>query len=370
MSVQRLNSVSGQQIKWARIDAGYSEDEVARLCGISDADAVTDIESGKLKPTQLQAQKLAKRFNRPIAFFYLAKPPTTPSYEETDNRSAVVATSYSPKGRLAIRRLHLLQDYSADLTKELNEPNPILPSATIHQTPKQVAQIIDDALKITPATRWLPKQTALNSLVAKVENLGIVVSLQSMPRTELQGASSLKPYPVIVVNHSDYTSSKIFTLLHEVAHLTLRSEGVCLIEYSPSHSIEKFCNQVAGELLVPEQELIQKLGSQIPSDESTIQMLSDYFSVSKEVVLLRLIGLGKVDSSAWDALVPNWRADISKNQKIMRTASPVTRAIRENGTKFTKLVFDGFDKGLFSQSEASRYLKVRGGILDDIRGRM
>ena len=70
------------------------------------------------------------------------------------------------------------------------------------------------------------------------------------------------PFPVIAVNGSDFYRPRLFTLLHELAHLGLRDGGLCDLHESTSRfrdandEIERFCNQVAAAVLMPEAELL------------------------------------------------------------------------------------------------------------------
>lgn len=367
MHVQRLNSVNGKLIKWAREDSGYTVFDVARYCGLKDEETIIAIEEGTVKPTINQAEKIAKKVNRPLAFFYLEEVPADPPKQTPDNRSPMLATTLGPQSKLAMRKLYLIQERAAELQKLLNLSPPELPHFSRTQTPLNVASEITKYLGIEDMPRMLHRETALEQLIEKVEAKRIVVSMQSMHRTELQGASVYKPYPMILINHTDYQSSKIFTLIHELCHLGLRSGGTCLIETSPTKAIETFCNQVAGETLVPAKELKCQLSGKDPASNEVITKIADYFSVSREVVLLRLIHEGYLGAEEWDIRVPEWRKENGNGNRHFRRASSVTRALRENGRQYTKLVIKSFNEGTLAPSEASRYLNIRGGILEDVR---
>lgn len=367
MHVQRLNNVNGKLIKWAREDSGYTVFDIARYCGLKDESTIIAIEEGSVKPTVIQAEKIAKKVNRPLAFFYLDEVPTDTHKQTPDNRSPILATSLGPQSKLAMRKLYLMQERAAELQKLLNLSPPNIPRISQTHTPLDVASELTKYLGIEDMPRMLHKEAALDQLIEKIEAKGIVVSMQSMPRAELQGASVYKPYPVILINHTDYQSSKIFTLIHELCHLGLRSGGTCLIETSPTKAIETFCNQVAGETLVPAKELKSQLSGKDPSTNETITQIADYFCVSREVVLLRLIHEGYLGNDVWDIKVPEWRKESGNGNRHFRRASSVTRALRENGRQYTKLVIKSFNEGALAPSEASRYLNIRGGILEDVR---
>lgn len=63
--------------------------------------------------------------------------------------------------------------------------------------------------------------------------------------------------PYIFVNSGDAPAAQLFTLIHETVHLMLGiSAGHADTNYTLSHDVEEnYCDRVAAEFLVPEQEL-------------------------------------------------------------------------------------------------------------------
>jgi Zn-dependent peptidase ImmA (M78 family) len=59
--------------------------------------------------------------------------------------------------------------------------------------------------------------------------------------------------PFIVINDQDAQAAWSFTLLHELTHLWLGQTGVSGAR--AEQKIERFCNDVAGEVLLPIEEL-------------------------------------------------------------------------------------------------------------------
>ena len=58
--------------------------------------------------------------------------------------------------------------------------------------------------------------------------------------------------PFVVINDNDAVPARAFTLVHELAHIWIGASGVSgpLQEIS-DNMIERFCNDVAGEFLLP-----------------------------------------------------------------------------------------------------------------------
>ncbi|MGB9860529.1 MAG: ImmA/IrrE family metallo-endopeptidase, partial [Moorellaceae bacterium] len=102
-------------------------------------------------------------------------------------------------------------------------------------------------------------------LVRSIEEAGILVLCQGYVGTnthrrydpeEFSGfAIADRVAPIIFVNSRDYLVRQIFTLVHELVHVWL-GESVLDADLEgselPTEELERFCDQVAAELLMPE----------------------------------------------------------------------------------------------------------------------
>jgi Zn-dependent peptidase ImmA (M78 family) len=90
----------------------------------------------------------------------------------------------------------------------------------------------------------------------------------------------------------------MFTLAHELAHIRLGKDGLFnLVHMMPAdYDVEKFCNRVAAEFLVP----AEKMRSNWPDVKDSahpFRTLASRFKVSPIVVARRALDLGLIDKS-------------------------------------------------------------------------
>lgn len=111
--------------------------------------------------------------------------------------------------------------------------------------------------------------------------------------------------PLIFLNGADAKSAQIFTLAHELAHLWVGQSGISNPDYrkrasDQEHPIERVCDSVAAQALVPKRDFLSGWDCGIPL-ERNIYRLTRHFKVSRMVVLRRAYELDEIsDAEYWD----------------------------------------------------------------------
>ena len=154
---------------------------------------------------------------------------------------------------------------------------------------------------------------ALRRFIEQADTLGILVMVSGVVGSnnkrklnpqEFRGfALADNLAPLVFINGSDTKAAQMFTLAHELAHIWLGQSAVSDAQAMqiPDNEIERWCNLVAAELLVPLSALRSeyKKNNKL-SDE--INRLARVFKVSTLVVLRRIHDAGGITKEKfWQA---------------------------------------------------------------------
>jgi len=268
--------------------------------------------SGEAQPTLKQLESFARLTHTAIGYFFLPEPPAValPVPDFRTLRDEVLA---EPSSDL-LDTLYLCQqrqDWYRDYARLHGlAPLAFVGSVSVRDTPEVVAQRMRSTLGVSAEMRrQLTSWTeALRNLIAKTEDAGVMVMASSIVGSnshrkldvgEFRGfALADELAPLVFLNGADSKAAQMFTLAHELAHLWLGATGISDTQagHVPEQHTERWCNQVAAELLMPLQSLraAHQPGTPIPQE---IQRLAREFKVSTLVALRRLFDEGFIDQA-------------------------------------------------------------------------
>ncbi|AFY39868.1 helix-turn-helix domain protein [[Leptolyngbya] sp. PCC 7376] len=364
-------------LKYGRESLGLSVGKVAGKLGISNQNLI-DWEEGIDNPSLSTFEKLAKLYKRHTVFFYLPNVPNKCKRREADFRTF---PRYHSTPQPSLEFLHYLKDVyrrqaiALELLEELEEKSvPRIPASHLHENPEDVAARLRLALNIISPTqfRWDESYQALSAWISAVEKLGILVFKSShakVPLEEMRGLAIWdESLPAIALNASDTDNGKIFTLMHELAHLSLHKNGVWGLHENLSGSasdIEVFCNHVAGAILVPNQALTENpVVIPLPSDcdslsDDDIRFIARKFCVSGEVILRRLLISGKISQSFYEEKCKYLRSLPISKRGGGGNSQYAKKIVSREGSLFPNIVLRAMFAEKIPMNKASSYLNTK-----------
>ncbi len=368
--------INSKLLVWARETSGYPLEAAALKLAIK-PEKLSEIEAGQVAPSFAQLKKAADVYKRPLAVFFLEKAPERqPEVHDFRLQPGVMQRPYAPRLNNEIRQARLRRDDALELAQTLEEPAPTFThQATADEAPEAVAARVRALLGITLDRQHGFRRTedALKAWKAAVEAQSVLVFETSRITSEEMRGVSLPAdvLPIIILNGGEAHAGRLFTLLHEFTHLLLRQGGVCDLapvdDGSPDARIEAFCNAVAGNVLVPADALLAELPHQHshPWDMNELEALSSRFSVSREVVLRRLLVLGRTTPAHYEAMRVRFQEEnrrLSEGRKNKKSAGgppPSVMAVRNLGRPYIRLVLSAYSRERIDLSSVSDYLGVK-----------
>ena len=270
-----------------------------------------------VKPTLKQVEAFAKATYTPIGFLFLPEPPdarlptqdfrTLANAKITRPGANLLATIYSCQQRQYWYREYLLNH---------GEPERAFVGSTftrhaIEDCARAISRTIGfDVRQRASLSTW---EEALIEFIDAVEGVGVLVMRSGIVDNNTRRKLSVAEFrgfaladsiaPLIFINGADTRSAQMFTLAHELAHIWLGQSALSDADMSriETHRIERWCNQVAAELLVP----MQQLREQLPVAEpvaNALARLAKVYKVSTLVVLRRLFDAGQFSKTDFFSL--------------------------------------------------------------------
>lgn len=202
-----------------------------------------------------------------------------------------------------------------------------------------IASHIRDTLKLD--TVWFENsKNAVESfriLRQRLEDSGIMVMMsgtvgsnthRKLSVDEFRAFTLVDPYvPLIFINVCDSDNGKLFSLLHETAHIWIGTNSFYNEPYASDHKVssaEFLCNAVAAELLVPEAVFMAQWDQEsIPDLMNRIEELAKYFKCSKYVIIRRALDYQKVSPAKYNEIVHSLQKQYKqwKNSQVQEKGS-------------------------------------------------
>ena len=304
--------VNKELLRWARERAGLNIAALARRFPHLDA-----WESGEAQPTLKQLEAFAKATYTPVGYLFLQTPPVE-TVPIPDFRTVANTHVGHPSPNLldTVYLCQQRQEWYRDFARAMGEDSlGFVGSVSVTGDVISTAADIRHALgfDIEERRRIPTWSDALRRFIEQADALGVLVmcsgvvfnnNRRRLDPDEFRGfAIADDMAPLVFINGADTRAAQMFTLAHELAHIWLGQSAVSDAQavQIPEHKVERWCNEVAAELLVPLRVLRDEL-SQAGEMSGEVGRLARRFKVSTLVILRRLHDAGALTrEELWNA---------------------------------------------------------------------
>lgn len=372
--------ITPEILKWARLTAKISLEKAAATISKSCTTAkIEEWESANCKdfPTINQVEKLAKLYRRPLSIFYLPNIPT--DFQTLRDFRRKKHGEFSTALIFMMREIQEKQAWISSLFRENKEKElEFVGRFNIRSSAKNVASDIRKVLGIKnneaitkPIKYWIEKAETQRIFISLSSNFHNRLKLDS---EEAKGFAIADKYaPFIFLNSEDWENAQLFTLVHELAHIWINATGVSNdteINFRDKHNskidpIELFCNEIAANALLPEDDLKKALPLTEDLVFSNIVGVAKLFGVSNVTLLIRLLNLNSITQGQFNKFKQTsdkqFKDYLAKEaeKKTGGFANPYYVWLNRNGKIFSQIVLDYYKGGQITGLEASHLLNIK-----------
>ncbi|WP_424946041.1 ImmA/IrrE family metallo-endopeptidase [Candidatus Spongiihabitans sp.] len=371
----RVENINPEVLRQCREQAGFSHADVEKRIKF-----VADVEEGGRLLTFNQLDILAKLYHVPRWVFVSEVLPekyqfdkTVPAFRQFTrdgvnifNRSGV---------RILIAKIERLRDLILELREEMDErieefdPPGLSKSESPQIAARQVRQWLDEEGNLE-LLQWREKLEEKNIFVFMTSKYR---GWSHMDKDAFRGLALYHPtLPIIVINDSDAKKAQSFTLFHELGHL-LRGENAIDGWSNQNQRMEKWCEEFAGNVLMPADPFLSVIRDYDISDLSDIEPMAKRFKVSTYACLVRLRQLNIINQILYIKIETQIKRELARFQKILKgktgghARNMPTEALRQYGQIYTNALFQAYHNGeiglhklckLFDFKQASHALQL------------
>lgn len=339
---------------WARETAGLTLQEAATKINVVEH-SLEKIEKGEKAPSHSMLLRMAKKYRRPLLTFYLENIPIESDYgadfrglseQITPEDKALIAAllRYAKAGQQMIRatleleeecvplpfvgwlrRKWNLSTETDSLERELQKMTRAQHELFVQDALRGLNMVLGDRCTRDKYYEQSDPSSAFKLLRSSCEHSGIFVVLKGNLGSS---HSSLSPdlfrafviadniAPFMVINKGDSIPARSFSVLHEIIHLLLDQTGIS--DLQKVNPIEKFCNHVAGEWLLPLELIKEKqigLQEDVSELKEIISRVSRQRNLSHTMVAMRLYQERVISYAFFSQLEQHYAKEWEKSQQ-------------------------------------------------------
>jgi Zn-dependent peptidase ImmA (M78 family) len=368
-------------LRWARESVNLTTLAAARKMKLPD-NRVEQWEAGATIPTIAQLRKAAEVYKRPLAVFFLPEPPADfDAMRDFRRHQGARAGAWTPELHGEYRRAIAQREAALELAEIDEAP----PSTTWRLDPvtgsdEEIAAAARSLL-LNQSPLPLPagigtKFEHLNTWTAALEEAGVLIMATSGGRVTTTEMRSFSLYydvlPVIMVKGSDAARGRLFSLLHEYAHLLLHTGGLCdtttdTKATDPNRALEARCNAIAAAILMPRELVLTnaevRTRQTLPDswDYSSLKEVAASFGASAEAFARRLLVLGRISLAFYQTRRAEFLVAYANEEDQAATGGGnwYRTTARDLGKGFVRRIADARRRRVIDSYTAASFLNVK-----------
>ena len=358
--------VNNDILVWARQELNITQEEVADRMGRNNEDII-NWEEGKDYPTYAQLEKLAYTiYKRPLAVFFFPNIPNIPKnngkFRTLDNEifNEIPTRIIELMNQARVMQLNL-QELDSNSRIRITELE-----LDIHE--QNFYEKLRDVLGVDIELQKKAKNMsdAFEMWRSAFYECGVYVFKEAFKDNSFSGFCLYDiKYPVIYINNSMSYSRQIFTLFHELCHILIKTSGIDKADDDyisrlelDNRKLEMICNMFAGKFLVPTNDLL-KLIDNVEINEKNIEKLSKKYSVSRDVILRKLLDIGKISKEAYEKKHSDYQDEMYRKPINNGGGNYYNTKKAYLGENYINDVCSNYYSGKIDLYETANYLNVR-----------
>lgn len=358
--------INNEVLIWAREELNISQEEAARRIGKGIED-IKKWEKGEDFPTYAQLESLAYNvYKRPMAVFFFPENPQLPKQERKFRTLDNEVFSEIPTKILEL--INKARTMQINLEELESEAKLRITQLKLNPDGNNLCDELRSFLGINLEMQKKAKNMsdAFEMWRTAFYECGIYVFKDAFKEQAFSGFCLYdEKYPVIYINNSMSYSRQIFTLFHELYHILLETSGIdkTVDDYisrleDNNKKIEIACNAFAGKFLVPNEDITIKIKDKELNDKN-IEMLANEYSVSRDVILRKLLDLGIITKTLYELKHKEYSNEIFRNPNNNGGGNYYNSKKSYLGENYITDVCKNYYNGKIDIYETANYLNVK-----------
>ena len=371
--------INPEMIIWARKRNRLSVEDLATLMKKEPAE-IRKWEAGTEMPSYANLEALSYRhLNVPLALFFFPEPPSIEDAVSKFRRLPEYEFRRISKDTMQMMRV--AQGYQESLIEFANDGTQQRKlfrkldrkSMTVRELASKTREHLGITIKKQIAFR--SPEEAFKNWRHCLEGAGIFTFKGSLEDKFISGFCLLhEEFPIIFINNSNAFTRQIFTLVHELGHILFEIHGVTDVDEKyldhmgqKDKSLEIKCNQYAAEVLVPTDSFENDILLFRDKGPDAIPKIAEKYSVSKEVILRRLLDRKLVTADYYSTKAEEWNQEYLRSKAATSGGNYYLTKLSYLGSGFAQLAFEVYQRGRLTKTQLASHLNVNSRNIDKLR---